>query len=74
MAIPTPRYSVITWQELAEPTPDQKLIRVTVITYRDSRDTVRLLRIPEVNLTPERAKEHLDAEIARVEAIYRLGS
>jgi hypothetical protein len=74
MATPPAHYTVVTWQELAEPTPDQRLIRVTVFTIRDSHDTVRQVRIPEVSLTAERAKELLDAEVRRIDALYTLGA
>lgn len=74
MATQPPRFTVITWTELAEPTPDQRFIRVTVFTIRDSRDTVRQVRIPEVGLSPERAKELLDDAVRRIESLYALGS
>ncbi|MDR7492454.1 MAG: hypothetical protein QN122_13535 [Armatimonadota bacterium] len=68
-----PRYEVLSVAELAEPLPTGQLQRVTVITFRTRQGFQGQLRVPEVPLTPERAQELLEAEVARIEAIYQLG-
>lgn len=72
MATTPPRYTVINVAETSVPTPDNRIQRVTIIRFRLANGHDATLEIPEQGLSPQRAKEHLDAEVARIEAIYRL--
>ncbi len=72
MATPAPRYTVVNVAETSVPTPDNRIQRVTVIRFRLANGHDAVIEIPEQGLTPQRAKEFVDAEATRLEAIYKL--
>lgn len=72
MATPQPRYTVVNVTETSVPTPDNRIRRVTLIRFRLANGHDGVLEVPEQGLSPQRAKELLEVEVARLEAIYRL--
>ena len=73
MATKPPRYSIVNVAETSVPTADNRIQRVTVVRFRLANGHDGVIEIPEQGLSPQRAKELLDAEVARLEAIYSLG-
>lgn len=74
MTQPAKRYKVLSVIETAEPLPNQQFLRITLIRFQLPAGYTGELRIPRVDLSPAEAKDLLEAEVARVEGIFALGS
>lgn len=74
MATPQRRYTVLSLVETAAPQPDGRLAPLTLVSYQLASGHRFDARFDGHNLTPERVKELLEAEVAAKERIFALGS